>query len=186
MKWKRSKGAEGRDTIDIRGAGGGSSGGGFGGGGGLQIPGGSMAGAGGGVGLIVVLVIVAIQVFGGSSGFDVNDVFGSGLQAPGAENESPIPSGQDPQSELKDFSSYVFGDAQDTWSGTFERDGQDYDRRPARALRTARSGPTAAGAPPRRSARSTARPTSASTSTSASTRTWSASSALRATSPGRT
>ena len=129
MKWKRSKGAKGRDTIDIRGSGGGgSSGGGFGGGG-LQIPGGNIAGAGGGVGLIVVLVIVAIQIFGGgSSGFDVDDVFGSGLQAPGAENESPIPRGQDPQAELKDFSSYVFGDAQDTWSGTFEREGEGYDR----------------------------------------------------------
>jgi uncharacterized protein len=125
MKWKRSKGAEGRDTIDIRG-GGGSSGGGLGGGG-LPIPGGNIAGAGGGVGLIVVLVIVAIQVFGGgSSGFDVDDVFGTGLQAPGAENESPIPPGQDPQRELKDFSSYVFGDAQDTWSGTFEREGEGY------------------------------------------------------------
>ena len=43
-------------------------------------------------------------------------------------NESPIPRGQDPQAELKDFSSYVFGDAQDTWSGTFEREGEGYDR----------------------------------------------------------
>jgi predicted metalloprotease len=129
MKWKRSKGAKGRDTIDIRGSGGGSSGGGFGGGG-LQIPGGNIAGAGGGVGLIVVLVIVAIQIFGGggSSGFDVDDVFGTGLQAPGAENENPIPRGQDPQAELKDFSSYVFGDAQDTWSGAFKREGEGYDR----------------------------------------------------------
>jgi hypothetical protein len=130
MKWKRSKGAKGRDTIDIRGADGGSPGGGLGGGG-LQIPGGNIAGAGGGVGLIVVLVIVAIQVFGGgggSSGFDIDDVFGTGLQAPGAVNESPIPRGQDPQAELKDFSSYVFGDAQDTWSGTFGREGEGYDR----------------------------------------------------------
>ena len=52
----------------------------------------------------------------------------TGLQAPGAENESPIPRGQDPQAKLKDFSSYVFGDAQDTWSGTFEREGDGYDR----------------------------------------------------------
>jgi predicted metalloprotease len=125
MKWRRSKGDD-RDVIDVRGASkGGSSSGGPGGG--LPIPG-NIAGMGGGAGIIVLLVIVGIQVFGGGSSFDLGPVFGEGLQAPGAANESPIPEGEDPQRDLRDFSSYVFADAQDTWNGTFENDGQGYDR----------------------------------------------------------
>ena len=118
--------------IDVRGAapkgGSSQSSGGLGG---LPIPGG-VAGAGGGVGLVVVLVIVAIQVFGGGgssgSGFGIDDVFGPGIQAPGAEDESPIPADQDPQRDLFEFSDYVFNDAQQTWVGTFKEDGDAYDR----------------------------------------------------------
>jgi predicted metalloprotease len=85
------------------------------------------------VGLIVVLVIVAIQVFGGGGGtsgggFGIEDVFGPGLQAPGAEDESPIPPGQDPQRDLFEFSDYVFNDAQQTWAATFSDAGDAYDR----------------------------------------------------------
>lgn len=129
MKWRRSKGDD-RDVIDVRGAsgGGGRSSGGFGGGGGgLPIPG-NVAGVGGGVGLVIVLVIVALQVFGGGSGFDLGPAFGGDLQAPGAENESPIPPGADPQRDLRDFSAYVFNDAQDTWTRTLQADDQGYNR----------------------------------------------------------
>ena len=130
MKWRRNK-ARGRDVIDVRGAA--PKGGAQRGSGGLPIPG-NIAGVGGGAGLIIVLVIVAIQVFGGGgdssggTGFDLNDVFGAGVQAPGAADESPIPAGQDPQTDLFEFSDYVFNDAQQTWVGTFREDGDSYDR----------------------------------------------------------
>ena len=131
MKWKRTKS---KDVIDVRGAPKGGRSGGFGGlgggGGGLPLPGG-MAGLGGGAGLVVVLVIVAIQLFGGGDGegggFDIGEIFGPAVQAPGAENPDPIPRDQDPQVELKDFSTYVFEDSQDTWRGTFDQGSGGYD-----------------------------------------------------------
>jgi predicted metalloprotease len=128
VKWKRTKS---RDVIDVRGASKGGRSGGLGGGGGLPIPSG-MAGLGGGAGIVVLLVIVALQVFGGGDGeggggFDIGDIFGPAVQAPGATDEEPIPRDQDPQVELKDFSTYVFEDAQDTWKGTFSDDGQGYE-----------------------------------------------------------
>jgi uncharacterized protein len=127
VKWKRTKS---RDVIDVRGAPKGGRSGGLGGGG-MQLPGG-MAGLGGGAGILVLIVIVALQLFGGGDGegggFDIGDIFGPALQAPGATDESPIPREQDPQVELKDFSTYVFEDTQDTWRGTFAEDGQDYEK----------------------------------------------------------
>jgi len=121
MKWKR--GAKSRDVIDVRGASGGSSGGG----GGLPIPGG-LGGIGGGAGLIVVIVIVAINVLGGGSGGTGFDLPGlGGATAPGADDPQPLPPGEDPQAELKDFSAYVFDDAQDVWESTFDRSGDAYD-----------------------------------------------------------
>jgi uncharacterized protein len=129
MKWRRSKGRKSRDVVDIRGASPPSRGG-SGGLGGLPIPTG-MAGLGGGAGLVVVLVIVAIQIFGGGgedSGFSIDDVFGSGLQAPGAESPDPIPADQDPDAELRDFSAFVVTDAQDEWTKIFRADGDAYDR----------------------------------------------------------
>jgi len=121
MRWKR--GAKSRDVIDVRGASGGSSGGG----GGLPIPGG-LGGIGGGAGLIVVIVIVAINVLGGGSGGTGFDLPGlGGATAPGADDPQPLPPGEDPQAELKDFSAYVFDDAQDVWESTFDRSGDAYD-----------------------------------------------------------
>jgi predicted metalloprotease len=77
-------------------------------------------------------VIVAIQVLGGGDssgdGFSIDDVFGSGLQAPGAEDPSPIPSDQDADAQLRDFSAYVVTDVQDTWTEVFDEDGDRYDR----------------------------------------------------------
>jgi predicted metalloprotease len=123
MKWKRVKS---KDVVDIRGA---SKGSGGSGGGGLPIPGG-LAGMGGGAGLVVVIVIVAINVFSGGgsgTGFDLGSAFGTGTGAPGADDPAPLDPSQDPQSELKDFSTYVFVDAQRTWEGTFESEGDSYD-----------------------------------------------------------
>jgi uncharacterized protein len=114
MRWRRVKS---RDVVDVRGAGGG------------RIPGG-IGGVGGGLGAVGLLIFLAIQVLGGGSsgGFDVTEVFGPAVQAPGAQSPQPIPPAQDPQRELKDFSVYVFEDAQRTWSGIFDRSGQPYDR----------------------------------------------------------
>ena len=79
--------------------------------------------------MVVLIVIVAIQLFGGSgSGFDFGSAFGVGAQAPGADDPAPIPPEQDPQRDLRDFSSYVFTDAQDTWGETFREDGDSYER----------------------------------------------------------
>ncbi|MDX6583216.1 MAG: uncharacterized protein QOI10_2400 [Solirubrobacterales bacterium] len=129
MKWNRAKGRKGRDVIDIRGAeqpsGGSSSSGGLGG---LPIP--NIAGIGGGAGIVVLIVVIAIQVLGGSGegGFDLGPAFGGGVAAPGADNPAPIPPGEDPQRDLKEFSTYVFNDVQDTWAAILKQDGKDYQR----------------------------------------------------------
>jgi predicted metalloprotease len=127
MKWKRSK-ARGRDVIDIRGAS--QSSGGGGGLGGLSLPGG-VAGLGGGAGIVVVLVILAIQIFGGGgsgSSFSIDDVFGAGSQPPGVGEGAGLPEDQDPDAELFDFSDFVFNDVQKTWTESFKRDGDSYER----------------------------------------------------------
>ena len=125
MKWNRAKGRKDRNVIDARGS---SPSSGASGGGGLPIPG-NIAGLGGGAGVIVVLIIVAIQVFGGGSsgsGFDVGQVFGTGVEAPGTSNPVGIPPEEDPQRDLKDFSTYVFNDTQDVWSNIFKQEGKAY------------------------------------------------------------
>ena len=103
--------------IDVRGAGGGGS----------RLPGGA-AGIGGGVGVAGLLIYLAVQLLAGGSGsgFDVTQVFGPAVQAPGAVDPQPIPASQDPQRQLKDFSVYVFEDTQKTWSQIFQRSGDPY------------------------------------------------------------
>jgi uncharacterized protein len=120
VRWRRTKS---RDVIDIRGARRGR-----GGGGGMPIPGG-MAGIGGGAGLLVLLVVLGIQLLGGggAAGFDVGRVLEPGASAPGAGNPQPIPPAQDPQRDLKDFSTYVFEDAQGLWRIALESEGRRYD-----------------------------------------------------------
>lgn len=126
MKWKR--GTRSRRVIDARGSSP-SSGRGLGGGGGLPIPSG-IAGMGGGAGLVVVIVIIAINAFGGGSsggrGFDLPGAFNQSLGAPGAQDPQGIPPGEDPQADLKDFSSYVFVDTQDVWRETLQKAGDRY------------------------------------------------------------
>jgi predicted metalloprotease len=112
MRWKRT-GSSG-DVIDRRGARGR---------GGLP-----MAGAGGlgGIGLVVFLLIQLVGGGGdGGGGFAVEDPFGQGASSP---EYGEIPPAQDPDRDLKDFSAYVFDNAQRTWQETFERSGESYQR----------------------------------------------------------
>jgi uncharacterized protein len=93
--------------------------GGGGGGGGLPVR------AGGGLGLVGVIVFLAVQLLGGGGGgaaFDIPAGFEGALQAPEGE---PIPRDQDPDRDLRDFSAFVFSDAQDLWAATL---GSDYRR----------------------------------------------------------
>jgi uncharacterized protein len=129
VKWKPVKRRRSRDVIDIRGAEQPRSGGL--GGGGLSLPGGlpgGVAGMGGGIGLVAVVVILAINLLGGSGGgFDIGQILAPGATPPGAQDPEPIPPGQDPQKDLKDFSTYVFTDAQATWRESFRKAGSDYE-----------------------------------------------------------
>jgi predicted metalloprotease len=85
---------------------------------------------GGGAGLVVLAVIVAIQVFGGggSGGYDLGPILDEFAGGGGGDpsNPQPIPPGQDPQRDLKEFSAYVFDDGQEEWEGLVDRG--DYDR----------------------------------------------------------
>jgi len=106
------------DVIDTRGAGGG-------GGGGL---GGARVAVPGGLGVVGIVIYLAIALLGGGSGsgsgaFDVPGAFDSSTRAP---QSAPIPAGQDPDRDLKDFSTYVFTDVQNLWQQTFTREGRDY------------------------------------------------------------
>ena len=101
------------------------------------MPGGRMA-IPGGLGIAGILVFVVLQLLSGGGGpaFGVDNQFGESPQAPDAQ---AIPAGEDPERDLKDFSSYVFIrvqdfssyvfiNAQDTWAETFQRAGESYDR----------------------------------------------------------
>ena len=128
MKWNRAKGRKDRNVIDARGSSP-SRAGGTGGAGGLPIPT-NIAGIGGGAGIVVLIVIVAIQVFGGGGegGFDLGSAFGNGVQAPGSGDPVGIPPDEDPQRDLKEFSTYVFNDTQQTWNQIFKQQGPSYDQ----------------------------------------------------------
>ena len=85
--------------------------------------------AGGGLGLVGVLVYLAIQVLGGGGGgggFAIDQPF-EGVPSPGSGSD-PIPAAQDPDRDLKDFSAYVFTDAQERWSAIFRQQGREYER----------------------------------------------------------
>jgi len=126
MKWKRVGKKDKGDVIDVRGAGparGGGSGGGFGG---IPIPAGA-GGIGGGLGLVILLVVLGLQMCGnGGSGFDLGSILGPGAVPPSAEDPQPLPPGEDPQEEFFEFSRSVFSDAQNTWDGSFEAAGKDW------------------------------------------------------------
>jgi uncharacterized protein len=116
MRWRRERDTS--DVIDQRGASSRA-------GGGLPfpLPGGMKAGGGLGIaGLLVFLLITLIG--GGDSGFSVDNQFGGGVEAPG---QAPIPAGQDPDRDLKDFSVYVFNNAQRSWESAFRQQGRGYE-----------------------------------------------------------
>ena len=96
-----------------------------GGGGGAGL-GGIPLRVGGGGSIALVLVYVAIQLLsGGGKSFGVSPGFDDALRAPDGK---PIPADQDPERDLKDFSSYVFTNANDAWEGIFRKQGQPYER----------------------------------------------------------
>lgn len=97
MRWERRR-SDDRGVIDRRGGGGG------------------VARAGGGLGVVGVIIFVAIQLLGGQSisippGFDAGVI---------AEEGKPLPPGQDPDKDLRDFSAFVFNDVQDMWAKSIE------------------------------------------------------------------
>ena len=112
MRWRRP--GKSPDVIDARGAGTRGKPGGR-----IAIP--------GGLGIAGIIVFVVLQLLSGGGGpaFGVDNQFGESPQAPDAQ---AIPAGEDPERDLKDFSSYVFINAQDTWAETFQRAGESYDR----------------------------------------------------------
>jgi uncharacterized protein len=114
MRWRRGGSTE--DVIDVRGGGGGGA-----------RRGGAALPVGGGVGIVGVIIFLAIQLLGGggAGGFEIPAGFDTATQAPSGE---PIPADQDPEKDLKDFSVYVFNNAQATWERTFQAQGRTYDR----------------------------------------------------------
>jgi uncharacterized protein len=85
----------------------------------------------GGVGLAGVIIFLLVQVLsgGGSSGaYSVDDPFGAAPQAPAPGETQGIPAAQDPERDLKDFSTYVFSSTLDTWAGIFKQQGNGFQR----------------------------------------------------------
>jgi predicted metalloprotease len=112
MRWRRVRNP---DVIDRRGARSGGAG----------FPMGRGGAVGGGLGLVGVILVLALQLFGGNgAAFDVDTGLGDGVSAPG--QPAAIPPSEDPERDLKDFSAYVFTDAQKMWEQTFRRAGQPY------------------------------------------------------------
>ncbi len=114
MRWRRVRNP---DVIDRRGARSGGAG----------LPMGRGGAVGGGLGVVGVILFLAIQLLGGGGGsaFDVDTGLGGGGSSPG--QPVAIPPSEDPERDLKDFSTYVFTDAQKTWEQTFKRSDQPYE-----------------------------------------------------------
>jgi predicted metalloprotease len=100
----------------------------------IDARGGGMSprGAAGGLGLVGVIVLVLIQLLSGGQGdggsaFGVDNQFGPSAAAPAAGAQG-IPASQDPDRDLKDFSSYVFTNTQDTWTKVFREQGSPFER----------------------------------------------------------
>jgi uncharacterized protein len=115
MRWERR--SRRGDVIDARG-------------GGMRTRGGlpMRAGAGGAVGIVGLIVYLLISQLGGGGGttFGVDSGFPS--DAPAAPDARAISAAQDPERDLRDFSAYVFSEAQDTWAQTFARSDRRYER----------------------------------------------------------
>ena len=83
----------------------------------------------GGLGVVGVILYLAFQVLsgGGAGAFGVDSQFGESPQAPGASARG-IPAAQDPERDLKEFSSYVFTHSLDTWEELFTEEGSQFER----------------------------------------------------------
>src|SRR4051794_22749035 len=116
MRWSRSS-SDDQDVIDQRAGGGGG------------MPGGVRIGGGAGiVGVIITLAVILLGGGGDGGGGvfgQVDDPFGSAVQAPAG---GAIPADQDPDKDLRDFSAYVFSNTQRTWQQAFEQQGKSYER----------------------------------------------------------
>ncbi len=131
MKWK--KGAKSDNVIDSRGSS--SSGSGLSGGGAMgsilgSVLSGGLGKLGGGAGVVGVIIVVVIQLVGNGSGtiggFDISNL-GLDATAPGFKNPEGFAPGEDPEADLYDFSRYVFGDTQATWSKIFASSKSNYE-----------------------------------------------------------
>jgi uncharacterized protein len=116
MRWERR--SRRGDVIDARGGGMRSRSG---------LPMGR-AGAGGAVGIVGLIVYLLISQLGGGGGTSFGVDRGFPSDAPAAPDAQGIPAAQDPERDLRDFSAYVFSQAQDTWAETFARSNRRYDR----------------------------------------------------------
>ena len=85
----------------------------------------------GGLGLAGVILFLVIQVLSGGGGsqggFAVDDPFGQAVEAPAADGRG-IPASQDPEADLKEFSTYVFSNTLDTWTAIFREQGEPFER----------------------------------------------------------
>jgi uncharacterized protein len=118
VRWRRGQ-SRSSDVIDARG--GGMRRGGLGMSPRVALP--------GGAGVIGIVLFIAIQLLGGGSGsaFPVDSQFGEEPQAPAGDARG-IPAAQDPERDLKEFSSYVFSNSLDTWERVFREEGQQFER----------------------------------------------------------
>jgi uncharacterized protein len=115
VRWRRDEDTS--DVVDQRGAARAR--------GGLPFPLPGRAAAGGGLGLAGIVIFLLVSLIGGGgSAFSVDNQFGDAVQAP---DQAPIPADQDPDRDLKDFSVYVFNNAQRTWESGFRQQGNPYE-----------------------------------------------------------
>src|SRR4051812_45376288 len=89
-----------------------------------------MGAAGGGAGVVAVIIYLPIAVLNGGSGGPAFDIPGSGSFDDGVQagRQSALPASQDPDKNLRDFSAFVVGDVQDSWTQIFADSGQQYRR----------------------------------------------------------
>ena len=84
----------------------------------------------GGLGIAGVIVFLLIQVLSGSGGsgpaFGVDDPFAQPAEAPAGG--TGIPAAQDPERDLKNFSTYVFSRTLNTWERIFAQANEPFSR----------------------------------------------------------
>jgi uncharacterized protein len=122
MRWQRGQTADIEDRRAQGPTGGGFSMGGLGGGGGMPIP--IPAGLGGGGVLIVVLIFLALQFFGGgsSTGSSLDGLGGQTGVQPGTSVDLSN------NGDMVEFMGAVADDANEMWTDTFQRSGEQYQR----------------------------------------------------------